>query len=96
MSSADRLSVQNGGSRVLTVTSGSDAVLQLFQRLSNLTEYLAVWAAGCHRHLEYTSARSGGSKGKQHPDRDAQFRYINAQVTAFQDDGSPVISVDAR
>ena len=35
-------------------------------------------------------------EGKQHPDRDAQFRYINAQVTAFQDDGSPVISVDAK
>jgi Rhodopirellula transposase DDE domain len=26
----------------------------------------------------------------------AQFRYINAQVTAFQADGSPVISVDAK
>ena len=35
-------------------------------------------------------------EGKQHPDRDAQFRYINAQVTAFQADGSPVISVDAK
>jgi Rhodopirellula transposase DDE domain len=35
-------------------------------------------------------------EGKQHPDRDAQFRYISAQVTAFQDDGSPVISVDAK
>ena len=35
-------------------------------------------------------------EGKQHPDRDAQFRYINARVTAFQDDGSPVISVDAK
>ena len=35
-------------------------------------------------------------EGKQHPDRDAQFRFINAQVTAFQDDGSPVISVDAK
>ena len=23
-------------------------------------------------------------EGKQHPDRDAQFRYINAQVTAFR------------
>jgi len=40
------------------------------------------------------NARTVG--GKQHPDRDAQFRYINAQVTAFQDDGSPVISVDAK
>jgi hypothetical protein len=35
-------------------------------------------------------------EGKQHPDRDARFRYINAQVTAFQGDGSPVISVDAK
>ena len=35
-------------------------------------------------------------EGKQHPDRDAQFRYINEAVTAFQDEGSPVISVDAR
>ena len=35
-------------------------------------------------------------EGKQHPDREAQFRYINAQVTAFQADGSPVISVDAK
>jgi hypothetical protein len=35
-------------------------------------------------------------EGRQHPDRDAQFRYINAQVTAFQADGSPVISVDAK
>ena len=35
-------------------------------------------------------------EGKQHPDRDAQFRYINEAVTAFQDDGSPVISVDAK
>ena len=35
-------------------------------------------------------------EGKQHPDRDAQFRYINEAVTAFQDEGSPVISVDAK
>jgi hypothetical protein len=35
-------------------------------------------------------------EGKQHPDRDAQFRYINAQARAFQDAGDPVISVDAK
>jgi Rhodopirellula transposase DDE domain len=35
-------------------------------------------------------------EGKQHPDRAAQFRYINEAVTAFQDEGSPVISVDAK
>ena len=35
-------------------------------------------------------------EGKQHPDRDAQFRYINARARAFQDAGDPVISVDAK
>jgi Rhodopirellula transposase DDE domain len=35
-------------------------------------------------------------EGKQHPDRDAQFRYINEQVAAFQATGDPVISVDAK
>jgi len=35
-------------------------------------------------------------EGKQHPDRDAQFRYINAQVASFQDSGDPAISVDAK
>ena len=35
-------------------------------------------------------------EGAQHPDRDAQFRYINEQVKAHQDAGEPVISVDAK
>jgi len=35
-------------------------------------------------------------EGEQHPDRDAQFRYINEQVKAHQDAGEPVISVDAK
>jgi Rhodopirellula transposase DDE domain len=35
-------------------------------------------------------------EGRQHPDRDAQFRYINAQVAAFQASGDPVISCDAK
>ena len=35
-------------------------------------------------------------EGKQHPDRDAQFRHLNARVTAFQNQGQPVISVDAK
>jgi hypothetical protein len=35
-------------------------------------------------------------EGRQHPDRDAQFRYINTQVAAFQASGDPVISVDAK
>lgn len=35
-------------------------------------------------------------EGAQHPDRDAQFRYINTQVTAALDAGEPVISIDTK
>src|SRR6266705_911074 len=35
-------------------------------------------------------------EGRQHPDRDAQFRYINAMITQFRDAGDPVVSVDAK
>jgi transposase len=35
-------------------------------------------------------------EGKQHPDRDGQFRYINEQVATFLDSGEPVISVDTK
>lgn len=35
-------------------------------------------------------------EGAQHPDRDAQFRYINEQVKQHQADGEPVISVDTK
>jgi hypothetical protein len=35
-------------------------------------------------------------EGAQHPDRDAQFRYINEQVKGHQAGGEPVISVDTK
>ena len=35
-------------------------------------------------------------EGKQHPDRDAQFRYINQQVKDHQGTADPVISVDTK
>ncbi len=35
-------------------------------------------------------------EGKSHKDRDAQFKYINETVNAFQKDKQPVISVDAK
>jgi Rhodopirellula transposase DDE domain len=35
-------------------------------------------------------------EGAQHPDRDAQFRYINEQVKDNQADGEPVVSVDTK
>jgi hypothetical protein len=35
-------------------------------------------------------------EGKQHLDRDAQFRYINEQVKVYQGTADPVISVDTK
>jgi hypothetical protein len=35
-------------------------------------------------------------EGGAHPDRNAQFEYINAQVKVFQKRGQPVISVDTK
>ena len=35
-------------------------------------------------------------EGRQHPDRDGQFRYINEQARAHLASGDPVISVDAK
>ena len=35
-------------------------------------------------------------EGKDHPDRDQQFRFINSQVAEMMQAGSPVISVDTK
>ena len=35
-------------------------------------------------------------EGKGHPDRDAQFQYINRRVKEFQRRGQPVVSVDTK
>ena len=36
------------------------------------------------------------SEGKQHPDRDAQFRHVNAVIGQFTAAGDPVISADGK
>src|SRR5215472_8663426 len=35
-------------------------------------------------------------EGRQHPDRDTQFAYLNGRVQSFQRAGQPVISVDTK
>jgi Rhodopirellula transposase DDE domain len=35
-------------------------------------------------------------EGSRHPDRDAQFRHVNARIAEFRAAGDPVISVDAK
>jgi hypothetical protein len=48
-------------------------------------------------HLGYSlQANAKALEGKQHPDRDAQFRYINRTSQRFIAEGSPVISVDTK
>lgn len=47
--------------------------------------------------LEYSlQANRKTREGTSHPDRNAQFEYINAQVRAFQKRGQPVVSIDAK
>ena len=41
-------------------------------------------------------ANSKTREGANHPDRNAQFEHINAQINTFQADGQPTISVDTK
>ena len=41
-------------------------------------------------------ANRKSQEGSAHPDRNAQFEYINGQALAFQKQGQPVISVDTK
>jgi hypothetical protein len=64
-------------------------------RLGHRVSHMTV-AALLH-DLDYSlQANRKAQEGKQHPDRDAQFRHINQQVRAFQRQGQPVVSVDAK
>jgi len=57
----------------------------------------AVTVARCLRDMGYSlQANVKTLEGRQHPDRDAQFRHINAQVKAFVRSGDPVVSVDTK
>lgn len=49
-----------------------------------------------HRLGYSLQANAKVTEGRQHPDRDAQFNYLNDMATAFIDDGQPVISVDTK
>src|SRR5437899_9568108 len=53
--------------------------------------------ARCLREMEYSLQLNRKTKeGPQHPNRDAQFRYINRQEASFRASGDPVISVDTK
>jgi hypothetical protein len=49
------------------------------------------------RSLGYSlQANRKTREGSSHPDRNAQFEFINARVVAFQKRGQPVVSVDTK
>ena len=53
--------------------------------------------ASCSAKLGYSrQANRKTDEGTSHPDRNAQFEYINAEVLAAQAAGQPVISVDTK
>jgi hypothetical protein len=57
----------------------------------------AMTVCRCLWEMEYSLQGNVKSiEGDQHPDRDAQFRYINRQAKSFQRSGDPVISVDTK
>jgi hypothetical protein len=60
-------------------------------RVSAMTVCRCLW------EMEYSLQGNVKSlEGKQHPDRDQQFGYINRQGKSFQQSGDPVISVDTK
>jgi hypothetical protein len=57
----------------------------------------SVTVGRCLEDMGYTlQANVKTREGARHPDRDAQFRYLNRQVKNFRRDGYPVISVDTK
>ncbi len=57
----------------------------------------AVTVGRCLHDMGYSlQANVKSLEGAQHPDRDAQFRYLNTQVKAFVRSGNPVVSVDTK
>lgn len=56
-----------------------------------------VTVARCLAEMGYTlQANAKTREGPQHPNRDAQFHYLNRQVKLFRRTGDPVISVDTK
>ena len=73
--------------------------------LRDIARQMAVLGFGCSKDTIARLMRAGGYslqgmsrvlEGRQHEDRDAQFRHINAKIAEAVAAGDPVISVDAK
>ncbi len=94
--------------RILEETTAGDP-MSLLKWTSKSTRAIAVeltrrghpltWVtvARCLHDMGYSlQANVKSIEGPQHPDRDAQFRYLNAHVKRFLKVGDPVLSVDTK
>jgi len=73
--------------------------------LRDLERQLARLGFGCGKDAVARMLRADGYslqgmsrtiEGRQHPDRDAQFRRINAMIAQFRGAGDPAVSVDGK
>ena len=71
---------------------------QLAKVLTEAGHPASSWTVAQELHrLDYSlQANAKSNEGKQHPDRDAQFNYINDEVRRFLAAGDPVISIDTK
>ena len=71
---------------------------QLAQALTEKGHPVSSWTvAGILHRLGYSlQANRKSMEGTHHPDRDAQFRYVNERVRAHLRRGDPVVSVDTK
>jgi hypothetical protein len=67
------------------------ALQEMGHKISANTVAKLLLELGFSRHVNRKTKEGG-----DHPDRDEQFEYINAQANAFQAAGQPVISVDTK
>src|SRR5258708_26716280 len=75
--------------------TGNITIAEELTRLGHLVTWVTI--ARCLDEMGYSlQANRKRNEGKQHPNRDAQFRYINRQVKILLQAGDPVISVDAK
>lgn len=76
----------------------SKSVRKLAQELNRMGHRVSHrLVADLLHELNYSlQANCKTKEGNSHPDRDAQFEHINAQVNAFQTASQPVISVDTK
>jgi len=74
------------------------STMNLAEALSHQGHPVGAWTVGAMlRQAGYSLQGNRKTKeGGSHPDRNAQFEYINASMVRFQQLGQPVISVDTK